>query len=1515
MSLNFFRKIFNLDLSKKTTRKGIRRKLELLGLEERVVPATFTVINNSDSGAGSLRQAIIDANATVADDIIDFNFATGTSPYTITLAAALPSIETTSTAGTLTITGLRASSLTIDANQGNFSIFTINTGSNLSVSGVTVTGANTLGSGGAFKNNGTLTVTNSTLSGNSASNNGGGINNNFSGTLTVTNSTLSGNSAGAGGGIFNDGTLTVTNSTLSGNTTGGFGGGGGIYNSTGTLNIANTIIANSTKGGDYGGFGTVNLISPSTAANNLVSQGSFTWATTKTSAEINLGTLANNGGTTQTLALLTGSVAIGAANATISNAAPVNGLDQRGYTRSSTTPSIGAYEFNGTAPVNTITVVNNSDSGAGSLRQAIDDANTTAGDDIIDFNFASGSSPYTITLATALPNILDASTSGTLTITGLGASSLTIDANKGNFSIFTINTGANLTISGVTFSGAKITSGNGGAFNNSGSLTISNSTISGNSASNGGGIFNNASGTATITNSTISSNSGRYGGGINNSGTLTVNNSTISGNSISNQGGGIYNNNNASLTVTNSTISGNSAGFAGGGIYNNSGILTLSNSTLTGNSVYKGGALYNRGGSIATITNSTFSGNTATRPGGGGGIYNDATLNIANTIIANSTKGGDYNGGVGGTVNLISSSTAANNLVSSGSFSWATTKTSAEINLGPLSNNGGPTKTIALGTGSVAIGAGDATISNTAPVNGLDQRGVTRSTTAPSIGAFEFYPATQVTLTTTAAGSASGSAFTTQPVITIRDSLGNPVNTTASVTMTVSGNGTTVGTTTVKAVNGVATFTNVGISGTAGTAYTLTFTSAGLTSATQSITPTFGTATQATLSTNAAGSASGSAFTTQPVITIKDAFGNTVTNSTAPVTMTVSGNGTTVGTTTVNAVAGVATFTNVGISGTAGTAYTLTFASASLTSATQSITPTFGTAAQATLSTNAAGSASGSAFTTQPVITIKDSFGNTVTNSTASVTMTVSGNGTTVGTTTVNAVNGIATFTDVGISGTAGTAYTLTFASNGLTSATQSITPLGAANTPTFGTPTATPDGFTVQISNYDANFTYAGTATVGSVSISGTGLVTVTGLAANTSSTATITTTQTNFVSGSGQVTATSLNAANTPTFGAPTSTPDGFTVQISNYDANFTYAGTATVGSVSISGTGLVTVTGVSSNTSSTATITTTRTNYVSGSAQVTATSLGPTAPLVVGTPPPTSSGGSSTVTLYDPVTGAEAGTAVPFPGFSGPVKVVSGDFNSDGVAELVAGAGFGGGPAIAVLNSQTGEVMEAFFAFDQAFTGGVFVAVQDVNNDGILDIIASAGPGGGPEVRIFDGNGLTVLRSFYAYAVDFTGGVSVASIDFNNDGILDLVTGAGPGGAPHVKVFDGATNAIISQWYAYATDFTGGVFVAVGDIGNDGTFEVVTGAGAGGSPVVAVWDPNTGALLAQFMAYAEDFTGGVRVGINDGNTDGIADILTGAGPGGGPQVNVFNFPALDLLFSFYSGDPANTGGVFVG
>jgi hypothetical protein len=194
---------------------------------------------------------------------------------------------------------------------------------------------------------------------------------------------------------------------------------------------------------------------------------------------------------------------------------------------------------------------------------------------------------------------------------------------------------------------------------------------------------------------------------------------------------------------------------------------------------------------------------------------------------------------------------------------------------------------------------------------------------------------------------------------------------------------------------------------------------------------------------------------------------------------------------------------------------------------------------------------------------------------------------------------------------------------------------------------------------------------------------------------------------------------------------------------------------------------------------------------------------------------------VTIYDPVTNEPTGSVAPFPGFTGTISVTSGDFNNDGIADIIAGAGLGGGPAIAILDSQTGQVIESFFAFDPAFTGGVNVAVYDVNNDGILDIIAAAGAGGGPEVRIFNGDGLTILRSFYAYAVDFSGGVSVATIDLNNDGILDIVTGAGAGGQVLLRGGDGG-----------ATGSGGDTTIFGGFGGSTGGFGGASSGGFGGS-----------------------------------------------------------------------------------
>lgn len=303
---------------------------------------------------------------------------------------------------------------------------------------------------------------------------------------------------------------------------------------------------------------------------------------------------------------------------------------------------------------------------------------------------------------------------------------------------------------------------------------------------------------------------------------------------------------------------------------------------------------------------------------------------------------------------------------------------------------------------------------------------------------------------------------------------------------------------------------------------------------------------------------------------------------------------------------------------------------------------------------------------------------------------------------------------------------------------------------------------------------------------------------------------------------------------------------------------------------------------------------------------------APLLAATTP---NSGESQVTLYNSSTAANLGFVNPFPGFTGVINTATSGFRNNGLAYTVAAAGPGGGPAVAIVNTQTGEVTKSFFAYDPSFSGGVTIALADFNNDGVLDILTGAGAGGGPQVNIFDGVNFSLIKSFFAFDPRFRGGVNVAAADINQDGVMDVVAAAGAGGGPEVRVFNGTTLAVISQWYAYESSFSGGVTVAVGDLGADGVFEVVTGAGVGGSPLVKVFNAGSGAFITQFLAYADAFKGGISVGVNDGNGDGTLDIVTGAGPGGGPQVNVFDYPTLDLLFSFYSGNSGNTRGVVVG
>ncbi|MBV8630351.1 MAG: Ig-like domain repeat protein [Silvibacterium sp.] len=265
------------------------------------------------------------------------------------------------------------------------------------------------------------------------------------------------------------------------------------------------------------------------------------------------------------------------------------------------------------SPAATITVTNAADSGSGSLRAAI--AAAQNGDTI---NFDPGLNGNTITLTSAGLAI-----SANLTVSGPGAAQLTISGGNSTTvgTIFTINSGVTVTISGLTITGgnASSTDTGGGGILNSGTLTVAGCAIMHNSAA------------SSIKN---------QGGGIANYGTLNLNNSTVSGNNAA-DGAGLFNGGGNTLTVVNSTFYGNNTTASGGGIYNSaSGIATLTNSTIySNNATSNGGGIYNSSSGTLTVTNSIVASNTAassddidgsiTTNGGGNTISPGTTINLA----------------------------------------------------------------------------------------------------------------------------------------------------------------------------------------------------------------------------------------------------------------------------------------------------------------------------------------------------------------------------------------------------------------------------------------------------------------------------------------------------------------------------------------------------------------------------------------------------------------------------------------------------------------------------------------------------------------------------------------------------------------------------------------------------------------------------------------------------------------------------------------------------------------------
>jgi hypothetical protein len=243
------------------------------------------------------------------------------------------------------------------------------------------------------------------------------------------------------------------------------------------------------------------------------------------------------------------------------------------------------------------------------------------------------------------------------------------------------------------------------------------------------------------------------------------------------------------------------------------------------------------------------------------------------------------------------------------------------------------------------------------------------------------------------------------------------------------------------------------------------------------------------------------------------------------------------------------------------------------------------------------------------------------------------------------------------------------------------------------------------------------------------------------------------------------------------------------------------------------------------------------------------------------------------------------------------------------LITANDAGGPPLVTVRNPVTNEIKLQFNAYASTFGGGVRVATGFFNGDTVPDIVTAPGPGGGPHIRIFDGSSGGVLSEFFAYGLNFTGGVYVAIGDVNHDGRADIITGADAGGGPHIRVFSGIDGSVITEFFAYGPSFTGGVRVASSDIDRDGFADIITAAGPGGGPHVQAFSGRTGGILKSFFAYGGGFKGGVYVASADVNGDGTADIITGPGVGGGPHLRVFSgAPSGSLISEGYAFPPVS-------
>lgn len=215
-----------------------------------------------------------------------------------------------------------------------------------------------------------------------------------------------------------------------------------------------------------------------------------------------------------------------------------------------------------------------------------------------------------------------------------------------------------------------------------------------------------------------------------------------------------------------------------------------------------------------------------------------------------------------------------------------------------------------------------------------------------------------------------------------------------------------------------------------------------------------------------------------------------------------------------------------------------------------------------------------------------------------------------------------------------------------------------------------------------------------------------------------------------------------------------------------------------------------------------------------------------------------------------------------FRGGLSLASRDVDGDGFDEILAIAATGGTSQLKIFNNQ-GQLKKQFFVDSKTYRGGFNLAAGNLDGQGNDEIVVTYGAGAKPLIKIFNFAG-KLLSVFYAYDKNFKGGVkvAVANIDGrNNHNKEEIIVAPGPGMKSTIKVFD--NHAITKlKFDAYGSNWQGGANVTAGDLNNDGRAEIITGAYPGAAPHVRTFN-DQGVLLDSFYAYEEKFTGGVNVG----------------------------------------------------